>query len=208
MRHSARPRIGGFPHSHGSAAFQPPPPHRAHEPAPGVDALPRGGSWRQVARRHATGRTLEVFGQEARARRRARGVPRVMLREPHPGVRQSVEMRRRELLLPIAAEVAIAQIVAEDEDDVRAAARFGGGRPRGHCHHQKSQTGYFHARASTGRRNKTVPVRSFGRGHRAKDRSRPAPCRRENSVFRSRATQAGREPHGRIAFTGADHPRA
>ena len=52
------------------------------------------------------------------ARRRADRRAAVVLREPHPLRREPIDIRRGDLLLPIAAQLAPAKIVGQDEDDV------------------------------------------------------------------------------------------
>ena len=53
------------------------------------------------------------------SRRCTDGIATVVLREPHPFGGQSVDMRRLDLLLPVAAQFGIAQVVGQDVDDVR-----------------------------------------------------------------------------------------
>jgi hypothetical protein len=45
----------------------------------------------------------------------------VGLGEPHPLAIQPVEVRRFDVLLPIASQVVVAEIIGEDEEDVRSA---------------------------------------------------------------------------------------
>ena len=56
--------------------------------------------------------------QQHPARGRADGVARVVLREAHAARGERVERRRLDLLLPVAAELAPAEVVGQDEDDV------------------------------------------------------------------------------------------
>ena len=51
--------------------------------------------------------------------RSAHGIARVVLREPHALRGQPVDMGRLEVLLPVAAQVAVPGIVGHDVDDVR-----------------------------------------------------------------------------------------
>ena len=73
---------------------------------------------------------------QAGARGGADGGGRVELCEAQPLARHAVEVRRPDELLAVAAEVAVAQVVGENQDDVRPALLprtlrgFDGGRPR------------------------------------------------------------------------------
>jgi len=58
-------------------------------------------------------------GDQPGARRRAVGGIGIALREPQPLERQAVDVRRRVVALAVAAHVGIAEVVGEDEDDVR-----------------------------------------------------------------------------------------
>ena len=60
-----------------------------------------------------------VAGHQHAARRRALRTSRVRLGEPHPVARQTVQMRRPDALLAVAAEMAIPQVVGVDQDNVR-----------------------------------------------------------------------------------------
>ena len=53
--------------------------------------------------------------QERVPRRRADGCSGIELRKPHPLLRHSIELRRGDLLLPIASEIAETEIVGEDK---------------------------------------------------------------------------------------------
>ena len=66
-----------------------------------------------------------VAGHQATARRGADGAAGVALREAHALRGQAVEVRRLDLLLAVAAEVAIAQVVGQDENDVGRSGRIG-----------------------------------------------------------------------------------
>ena len=59
-----------------------------------------------------------LAGHEAAARRRADGAAGVGLGEAHALGRQAVEVGRLDALLAVAAEVAVAEVVGQDEDDV------------------------------------------------------------------------------------------
>jgi hypothetical protein len=61
-------------------------------------------------------------------RRGADRVPRVILREAHPVLREFVQVGRLNLLLAVAAEHGVTQIVGKDEDDVGPARLFAGDR--------------------------------------------------------------------------------
>ena len=72
-------------------------------------------------------RVASVLAREERpARGRTAGAARVGLREAHPLAGEAVEVRRGKLLLPVATQVSPAQIVREDDDDVRAGLIRGG----------------------------------------------------------------------------------
>ena len=58
-------------------------------------------------------------GHQRRARRRADRAPRVVLGEPDPFGRQPIEGRRLKLRLSVRAQIAVAEVVRLDEDDVR-----------------------------------------------------------------------------------------
>lgn len=53
------------------------------------------------------------------ARRHASPANRVRIRESHTLARELVDARRLDLRRPVATEVAIAEIVGDDEEDVR-----------------------------------------------------------------------------------------
>ena len=61
-----------------------------------------------------------LAGHEAAARRRADGAAGVGLGEAHALGGQAVQVRREDVLLAVAAEVAVAEVVGQDEDDVGA----------------------------------------------------------------------------------------
>ena len=58
-------------------------------------------------------------GDEHAARRRADGVAAVVAREAHALRGQAVEVWRLDFFLPVAAQLRVAEVVGEDEDDVR-----------------------------------------------------------------------------------------
>ena len=65
-------------------------------------------------------------GQERRARRRADRLRDVEIREAHALAREPVEVRRRETLRPIDADIGVTEVIGQDEDDVRRPFRRGG----------------------------------------------------------------------------------
>ena len=56
-------------------------------------------------------------GHEHASRRRANRIAAVMVGKSHAFPGKLIEMRRLDLLLPIAAEFGVTEIVGEDEDD-------------------------------------------------------------------------------------------
>ena len=60
-----------------------------------------------------------LAGHEHAARRRADGVAAVVAREAHALRGQAVEVGCLDFFLPVAAQLRVAQVVGEDEDDVR-----------------------------------------------------------------------------------------
>ena len=73
---------------------------------------------------------LIAAGDQRRARRRADGRIGVGLGEPHPFQREAVDVRRRVVELAVATHIRVAEIVRQDEDDVRLAG-LGGDAARG-----------------------------------------------------------------------------
>ena len=63
---------------------------------------------------------------ESSARRRAERRRDVAVREADSVARDGVDMRRRDLRIPLAAEFAVAEVVGDQQDDIRLAARLGG----------------------------------------------------------------------------------
>ena len=78
---------------------------------------------------------------ERRAARGAHGGPAVTLGEARALLGHAVQVGRLDELLPVAADVALGEVIAEDEDDVRF-ARFGSG-DNGR-ENQKSERGKLH----------------------------------------------------------------
>src|SRR5262245_16952871 len=98
-----------------------------------------------------------LAGHEGAAAGSADGAAGVKLRELHPRGGQLVDVRRLDLVLAIAAEVAIAQIVGKDEDDVRLAflarrARRDGDEPASD-HQRQEQTYHDQSSISWAARN-------------------------------------------------------
>ena len=93
-------------------------------------------TWRQAdgLGRRRVDRLLEADGQpiliapgdQRRPRRRTDGRVGVGLGEFQPLEREPVDVRRRVVLLAVAAHVGIAEVVGEDEDDVRLGGLVGG----------------------------------------------------------------------------------
>jgi len=67
-------------------------------------------------------------GQQCRARRRANRIGRRKIGEPHAGGGHAIEIGRRNLRT-VAAQIAVTQIVAKDEDDVGRFRRSTGKTP-------------------------------------------------------------------------------
>ena len=120
----------------GAGRAEPPLPHGGGRVALGLQEL--GDRDRRRRQRHLPlglqlavvpdGRVPRVLpGQEDAARGRADGVPRVVLREAHALGGEAVERGRADLLLSVAAELGVAEVVGEDEDDVGPRG-CGGGR--------------------------------------------------------------------------------
>jgi hypothetical protein len=66
-------------------------------------------------------------------RGRTHVVPRIVLRESHAVLRELIEIRGANLLLPKRTNVAIAQVIREEEDDVGPASRVGASARHHHC---------------------------------------------------------------------------
>ena len=80
---------------------------------------------------HAAAKRIAARHQR-RPRRGAERRRAVELRQPRPFGRHAVEVRRFELRMAVAAEVAVAEVVGQDEDDVRAAGILGANRLNTH----------------------------------------------------------------------------
>jgi len=61
-----------------------------------------------------------LAGEQAGARWRADRLRAIGRRETHPLRRKFIEMRRRLIFATVAGEVVEAEVVGEDEDDVRS----------------------------------------------------------------------------------------
>ena len=62
-------------------------------------------------------------GHEHAARRGADGRAGIGIGESHAVGGQAIEIRRFDLLLAVAAEVAVAEVIGQDEDDIGLLAR-------------------------------------------------------------------------------------
>ena len=76
---------------------------------------------------------------QRRARRRTDRAAAVVLREARPFPRQPIQRRRLESLLPVRPDVAEAEVVGLDEDDVRRRSRRLLARTAGAGHGQEHQ---------------------------------------------------------------------
>ena len=77
----------------------------------------------------------------------------MMVRQPQPLGRQAIQLRRADLLLPITPQIPVAEIIRDDEDDVRP-VRLGGEHrpPQPPAEHQNdNHTNREHLRASVHR---------------------------------------------------------
>ena len=72
-----------------------------------------------------------IAGHQHGARRGADRVAGVMAGEDHPFTRQAVDVRRADDLLAVEADFAVAEVVGQDEDDVRPGRRAEGGGEEG-----------------------------------------------------------------------------
>src|SRR5437667_2515890 len=125
----------------GAREPQPPLAERAGRVALGVHQFCQG-DFRFRNRRLTLGLHLAVVpnprvpgmlaGQKNAAGRRAHGVPGIMLRQAHPLRREAIDVRRANLRLTETAEVAVTQIVGENENNVGFAGC--GGEPFGGQH--------------------------------------------------------------------------
>ncbi len=89
-----------------------------------VPDVPAGGDLVVVADRGMAG--MEA-GEEGTTGGLADWTPRVGLRETHSLRRRSIQVRGMDLVLPIASQFAVSEIVRKDQDDV------GKGIERGQC---------------------------------------------------------------------------
>ena len=80
-------------------------------------------------------------GHEYRARGGADRVAAVVSGEDHPFTRQAIHVGRTDDLLAVVADFAVAEVVGQDEDDVRAGLRAEGGGQEG----KQEQGGAAHA---------------------------------------------------------------
>src|SRR5438552_2483613 len=64
-------------------------------------------------------------GHQTTTRRRADRAAGVALSESHPFVRKTVNVRRFDPLLSVATEVAVAEVISQNENDVRSALPLG-----------------------------------------------------------------------------------
>ena len=85
-------------------------------------------------------------GHEHAARRRADSRPGVELREADPLGRQPIEVRRLDDPLPVRTEIAVAEVVGQDEDDVRPRRGLRGRTCGGQRSQARPQQGRFHVR--------------------------------------------------------------
>jgi hypothetical protein len=72
---------------------------------------------------------LVAAGQQAGAGRRTVRARDVAVGEPRPGLGQRVEVRRRHVLAAVEAHVGVAEVVGQDDDDVRLARLVAGPEP-------------------------------------------------------------------------------
>jgi len=80
-------------------------------------------------------------GHQRRPRRRAHRGAAVRLRIACAFAGHAVEVRRLDQLLAIAADVALGEIVAEDEDQIGLGGRGGHSDAGHHAHSEKTQCG-------------------------------------------------------------------
>src|SRR2546425_9693652 len=65
-----------------------------------------------------------LTGHQTTTRRRADRAASVALSEMHPFLRKPVNVRRLDSFLPVTTEVAVTEVVGENENDVRSAVAF------------------------------------------------------------------------------------
>lgn len=99
-----------------------------------------------------------------------------MSREPHPLRRHAIQIRRRERLLPIAREIAISEVIGEDEDDVgrRCVKRAAEGEEKEESHSEENVHRLHFSLAAFVRRAHGVPeaVSATARGCARRSRKR------------------------------------
>jgi len=71
-----------------------------------------------VIPRHAKALLIRA-GHQPEPAGRARGAGDIAIGETHLAAREAVELRRGHVLAAVAAEVAVAQVVGEDDDEIR-----------------------------------------------------------------------------------------
>lgn len=103
--------------------------------------------------------------EQRRARRRAHGLP-IRIREPHPLPCELVEVRRVVIGATVAVEIVDAEIVREDEDDVRLVRSEGHDRGDENA---EEETEELHARRWHPRRAHAASANSRSGGLRACD---------------------------------------
>ena len=82
-------------------------------------------------------------GHEHGPRRRTHGAARIVLREPHAFARQAIERGRLKPRLAVRAQVAVAQVVGLDQQDVRRPRRLRAlGSGAAQEHRQEQDAGY------------------------------------------------------------------
>jgi hypothetical protein len=110
-------------------------------------------------------------------RRSAHGVAAIVDGQSHTFGGEPIDIRRADLLLPEASDVAITEIVAEEEDDVWA-LRFGGAsfHLRDGCKKQRSEKQSCELQKSVSKFD------SYGRHGRGPDETNPA-CGRNQWIW-------------------------
>ena len=90
--------------------------------------------------------------EQGRARRTAHGAGGVALREPHALVRERVEVRCLDDGMAVAGEVAIAEVVGEEEDEVRLRRERKTGNEERREKGKREEEGVFHTGWAVGLR--------------------------------------------------------
>ena len=62
-------------------------------------------------------------GHQHRARRRADGVAAIVAGEDHPFAGEAIDVRRADDLLAVVADFTVAEVIGQDEHDVRSRLR-------------------------------------------------------------------------------------